>query len=196
MKKFAIYAFALLATATTLTSCGDDEETTVTPTAPAVNTFSAKLLGAQDDPKPSFLATSTGNVYGAADSASFTANNVNVSFALIGTSAPLIPKFVSLNERRNQGLRKQTTNSTATYFRESSLSQAEFMSDTIGRYITRMTTSTLNRSLAVETKNGKVYEVITGSTKALMYVSALSAPSSQTTTEAKGTVTVDVKVLK
>ncbi|SFC43500.1 hypothetical protein SAMN05421780_105205 [Flexibacter flexilis DSM 6793] len=186
MKKFAIYAFALFASATTLTSCGDDDETTP---KVATNLYTAKIVGAQTATAGSFLSTSKGEVYLTSDSANFTANKVDVSFAQIG--GDFTPTFISLDSRAGKGLTKVVTNTATTYFRESTLTKAQF--DTAAAYIKGITSSA---SKTQSVAQGKVYEVVSSvggtTTKALLYVSNLTTTSSNTT----GSVTVDVKTVK
>lgn len=188
MKKFAIYAFALFASATVLTSCGDDE---TTPTV-ATSLYTAKIVGAQTATAGSFLSTSKGEVYLTSDSANYTTNKVDVSFAQVG--GDLTPTFISLDSRKSNGLTKVVTNTATTYFRESALTKAQF--DTAAAYIKNMTSSA---SKTQSVAQGKVYEVVSTvggvggtTTKSLLYVSNLTTTSSNTT----GSVTVDVKTLK
>lgn len=177
MKKFAIYAFALLATATTLTSCGDDEETTVTPTKTEAVVSGTLTLGGQNNSEGSFLSTKNSSgaaaVYKTSASADFVTQGVNVSFAQgITVSGSSVPAFISLDARTDAGLSSVTNISTTTYFKKSSLDKAKF--DTAAAYINTISipVSSTNKIIKVEDK--AVYEVVSGSSKALIYVSRLN----------------------
>jgi hypothetical protein len=167
------------------TSCSKDEDTTPVKVLPT--SFTAKLVGAQGNAAGSFFSPKTGLVYFTADSGSFVANGVDLSFAQTG-SPSTSPKFISLSERKDQGLTRVVSIARLTNFGLSTLTKAQF--DTVSNvYIQE---EVLGTSPTVNVQQSKVYEFTNAEGKSgLIYVSNLDLGSGT-----NGSVTIDVKFEK
>lgn len=181
--KFQNLSLLLISGIVVFSSCKKDEEAPakVLPTA-----FTAKLLGAQGNSAGSFFSPKTGLVYLTGDSATFIANAVDISFAQTG--APTSPKFISLAERRNQGLTRVVTLTRGTNFSLSTLTKAQF--DTVGNVFVSNKVGGSTSTAIVQ--QGKVYEFTNAEAKnGLIYISNLDLG-----TGTNGSVTIDVKFEK
>lgn len=184
--KFKFQSLALLLAAGTIgfTSCKKDEETPakVLPTA-----FTAKLLGAQANNNGSFFSPKTGLVYLTADSASFVANGVDISFAQTG-SPTTSPKFLSLTARGAEGLKRVTTLNRSTIFSTTAYTKAQF--DTVSNgFVSNMS---IVGSGSVVVEQSKVYKFMNADgSNGLIYVSNLTTGAGT-----DGSVTIDVKIEK
>jgi hypothetical protein len=187
MNKF--FALAAIAAVTVFSSCSKSSDPA--PTQPV--TWSAKLVGAQNNAGGSFFSPSTGAVYGAADSANFTANKVDLSFAQVGPV--FTPKLISLKGRSAEGLHKQVLNTRETFFQETAITKAQF--DTASSSYIGGLTIAGQQSVAIT--QGKVYSFYNAENKAgLIYVSNYTASTKTTGVEAtdktSGSVTIDVRL--
>jgi len=181
-----LLSMVALAALVSFSSCGDDDEP-ATPAKVQPNTYTARLLGAQNNAAGSFFSSANGLVYGAADSAAFVANKVDLSFAQTGTGTTQ-PKLVSLDQRRAEGLSRQTTINRITTFGASTLTKAQF--DTIGNVA--VTNLAVGSDKSIVVAQGSLYTFRNDESKrGLIYVSRLDAG-----TGANGSITIDVKVQK
>lgn len=186
MKKLSFYSFGLAAMlslgALSFSSC--TKETTKEPAKPAVQAYTA-TLGAQTNNAPSFFSTSTGVISPTSDSATFNTKEVNLSFGQTGST--FTAKFISLDQRKAQGLNRVVTSTTVSFFEETMLTKAQF--DTAA-FIIQKIVSSANK--VVDVKQGKVYKFVSGNSRALIYVSNLTTVA----TNASGTVSIDVRRIK
>jgi hypothetical protein len=187
-KSFKLISIIALAASALLSSCKDDE---VTPKVAAFKVYTDVYVGAQN-------ATTSGSYYSSADnsvkfskdSASF-GSTVDFSFAQTGGTAPGTAKFISLNERKNQGLSKVVGNTTNTYFKLSSITADQF--DTLTYNAAAVSGINLSSGNAIEVSKGNVYEFhnTTSGKKGLVKISNIV-----TGTNFDGVVQFNVKVLK
>jgi hypothetical protein len=191
---FQSLAYLLISGLIGFTSCKKDDEKSVTPEKVLPTSFTAKLVGAQSNAAGSFFSPKTGLVYFTGDSASFIASGVDISFAQTG-SPSTSPKFVSLSERKEEGLTRVRTLARLTNFSTSTLTKAQF--DTVGNiYIQE---EVLGTSPTVTISQSKVYEFTNAEGKSgLIYVSNLDLGTANATTGlfTNGAVTIDVKFEK
>jgi hypothetical protein len=167
------------------TSCSKDEETTPVKVLPT--SYTAKLVGAQGNAAGSFFSPKTGMVYLTADSANYVTNGVDFSFAQTG-SPTTTAKFISLSERRSEGLTRVTSIPRLTNFSLSSLTKAQF--DTVSN--TYIKEEVLGTNPTTVVQQSKVYEFTNAEGKSgLIYVSNLDLGSGT-----NGSVTIDVKFEK
>jgi len=175
------------------TSCKKDDEDSK-PVKVLPTSYTAKLVGAQSNAAGSFFSPKTGLVYFTGDSVNFVANSVDFSFAQTG-SPITSPKFVSLSERKDEGLTRVTSIARLTNFSASTLTKAEF--DTVGNvYVQNEVAGTLP---TVTIAQSKVYEFTNAEGKSgLIYVSNYDAGSISAVTGlfTNGSVTIDVKFEK
>lgn len=149
--------------------------------------YSAKLLGAQNNAAGSFFSPKTGLVYPTSDSANFIVNGVDISFAQIGA-----PVFISLSQRGTYGLKKVVTINRTTQFRE-------FDSSTMNQGIFDGLTNGQLQSLSLGSTNGTI-QVTSGAfygfsneegKRGVIHVTNLNTGSGT-----DGSVTIDVKFEK
>ena len=179
-----LLSIAALAATTVFSSCSKTDDATTSKIA--VTTWSGQLLGAQTNAAGSFFSPTTGVVYATSDSANFTANKVDISFAQIG--ATYTPTFIAPSARRSQGLTKVTGVNRATTFVASTLTKAQF-DTTSGAYINAQTAS---GAATVTVAASAVYSFANAEgKKGLMYVSNLNAG-----TTTNGSVTIEVRYVK
>ncbi len=185
-----IAAAFLLNSTTTLTytftvtdQAGTSSTGSFTVTAPAatgnpINTYTAKLLGAQGNAAGSFLASAGGAIYSQAQAAA-NAATIDITYGVIGTASTIL----SLPERGNNGFTAVTGGPTV-YYKVSTITGAQFdaMTDDLG--FANITASTTPK---VTVANGDVIEFVNGSKKGLIKVTAL-------TTGTSGSITLNVKV--
>jgi hypothetical protein len=148
-----------------------------------INTWSAKLLGAQNAAAGSFFASSSGNIYTQADAAA-NAATIDVSYGVI---TPGNESFISPSERATYGFTPYT-GATITYFDASSITPAVFdvlVNDSLIKDITTPATKVVS-NIAL---NGVYKFVNAAGKKGLIKVTALTAG-------AAGSVTISVKVQK
>ncbi|MEY3417912.1 MAG: hypothetical protein RL060_2024 [Bacteroidota bacterium] len=190
MKKTLKLVSLLAITASVVfSSCSKDKEE-VKPLVPAFKDYSMVLAGAQNASTGSYYASGDNSVKFSRDSASFGAL-VDLSFAQTGTTAPGIPKFISLNARSAEGLTKVAKNTTNTFFKLSSITAAQF--DTLTYSAGAVSGISLTSGNVIEVAKDKVYEFhnTTSGAKGLIRISDLVAG-----TNFDGVLSFKVKVLK
>lgn len=156
----------------------------ITVSSAKIDTFTAKLLGAQSASAGSYL-TYGGEVILQSNTAS-NASLIVLSFAQVGTPTT-VSKLISplTADRVAESLTKGVDGGLTTYFKESSL---DFSTVTTAQ-LDALTASSA-KSIAISA--GKVYEFVSGKKKGLVkVVSVVKATDSST----DGSVTLDVKVL-
>ena len=93
-----------------------------------VNTWTAKLLGAQNNANGSYFKSSTGEVLSGSNASSAPAG-VDITYAAIGS--PLaFPIILSYSQRSTEGLSNVPAGAEKTYFVETTLVPADFLSAT------------------------------------------------------------------
>jgi hypothetical protein len=155
--------------------------TTVPVTFGSINTWTAKLLGAQGAAAGSFLASSTGIIY---DQTQTTANAASIDISY-GVITPGAESFISPSERGTYGF-TAFTGATITYFDVSSISTTVFdnlVNDSLIKDITTPSTKVVSNVV----QNGVYKFVNAAGKKGLIKVTALTSGTS-------GSVTINVKV--
>lgn len=102
--------------------------TTATFKGKVVNSWTAKLLGAQLNSAGSYFNSATGNVLAAA-AASATPAGVDITYAALG-SPVTIPTILSYKQRTTEGLTGVPAGAESSYFVETNLTPSEFLSET------------------------------------------------------------------
>jgi len=150
--------------------------------AATLSSYTAKLLGAQSAAEGSYL-TYDGNVISQTNAAA-NASSIVLSFGQVGGSftSKLISPLTA--DRTAEGLTKGVDGGNATYFKASSLSF-----DSVTASELEAISASSSKSIAV-TLDG-VYEFVSNGKKGIVKVTALS----ENGTDAKGSVTLSVKVL-
>jgi hypothetical protein len=155
-----------------------------------LSSWSAKLLGAQDNAAGSYFASSTGEVFKGAD-APGKVNIVDVTYAALGASAA--PTLLSYKFRgdASTGLTVvPPAGALETKFALTSLTPAQFIatgSSSEANFTAGAATVGSNQSVAIAA--GKVYAFVSGTKKGLIHVASL-------TPGLAGSVNIDVKVQK
>ena len=191
MKKlFNLFSVAAIA-AVVITGCGKDDDvlpTTKATFADSANTYTAKLVGAQNNTAGSYFASSTGLVYKSAD-AKANPGIIDITFAETGsTVATLQPKLISPEYRDEEGL-TAFDSGTLTYFKASTLNFANVSA----AQLAAISGASL-KSIAVA--KGATYEFINAAgKKGLINVTDYVA-NDPTKALGNGSITIDVKVLK
>ena len=181
LKFLSMAAFAAM---TVFSSCGGDDEAKPAEVMPT--SYSARLLGAQTNAAGSFFSGKTGTVYGTGDSANFTTNAVDFSFAQTGS--PAVAKFVSLSSRRAEGLGKVTTNARTSNFKATAYTKAAF--DTLNNAEVKAIVAGTSAVIAITPSTVYAFKNVEGKT-GLIYISNLDNG-----TGTNGSVTIDVKFEK
>lgn len=148
-----------------------------------INSWTAKLLGAQNATAGSLFASVSGNVYKQSE-ANANAATIDITYGVLGTGGS---SFISPDKRGTNGF-TAITGATATAFAATTMTATEFAAITDDTEITAQTAPTADKVTSLE--NGKVYVFKNAAGKqGLIHISAL-------TTGESGSVTIDVKVQK
>ncbi len=191
-----------LAVSIGFTSCTDDEED-VTPTPTPVtygqiNTYSAKLLGGQNNVATgSFFSTSTGTVIGSVDAGASTTLQASIDFAYFyGTT-----NAASMGAPSDATVATAHTGSTtlpnwtvknSTKFVATTLTPANFIASLNDSLVKTIDTATVSATLVNQLTVGKIVAFKTvGGKYGLFHVSAIGG-----TTGTDRDITIDVKVQK
>jgi hypothetical protein len=110
----------------TVSSATSGGTTTATFKGKVVNTWTAKLMGAQNNPNGSYFKSSTGDVLSGSN-ASAAPSGVDITYAAIG-SPIAFPVILSYSQRSAEGLSGVPSGAEATYFVETTLVPADFLS--------------------------------------------------------------------
>jgi hypothetical protein len=201
-KNFKLLLLVGLAVSIGFTSCSDDEET-VTPTPTPVvygqiNTYSAKLLGGQNNVAlGSFFSTSTGTVIGSVDAGASTTLQSSVDFVyFFGTT-----NGASMGAPSDATVATAHTGSTtlpnwtvknSTKFVATTLTPANFIGSMNDSLIKTIDTATVSTSLVTQLTVGKIVAFKTvGGKYGLFHVAAIGGD-----TGSNREITIDVKVQK
>ena len=109
----------------TVSSATSGGTTTATFKGKVVNTWTAKLLGAQLNSNGSYFKSSTGDVLSGSN-ANATPAGVDITYAAIGSPIAL-PVILSYSQRSAEGLSNVPSGAESTYFVETSLQPADFL---------------------------------------------------------------------
>lgn len=188
IRSLAYLAFGVVA----LSSCKDEEEEKVKPVV--VDSKTAVVVGAQSASAGSYYSSSDNKVWMSADvKADSTTNKIDLSFAQTGSTAPGTAKFISMNQRGAEGLTKYTKNTTACFYKLSSVTKEQF--DTLQYTNTPITSINLasSGSGSIAIAQDKVYEFhnTTTGAKGLILVKSLVNG-----TNFDGQATIQVKTAK
>ena len=194
MKKlFNLFSIGAFAASVMLSSCGktDDPKPGSTKTfADSANTYTAKLMGAQNNAAGSYFASSTGLVYLSAD-AKANPGIIDITFAEIGSAVTkLEPKLISPDYRDEEGIPTAFAGGTITYFKTSTLNFA-----TVSGAQLAAITPGANKSIIVA-KNATYEFVNAAGKKGLVKVTEYVPNDPTKTLTSNGSITIDVKVQK
>jgi hypothetical protein len=128
--KVALPADAKKGTAWTITvvAATSGGSTTATFTGKIVNTWSAKLLGAQLNSAGSYFNSASGEVL-SGSAASATPANVDITYAALGSTVA-VPTILSYKQRTAEGLTGVPAGAEESYFVKTSLAPAAFLNET------------------------------------------------------------------
>lgn len=200
-KNFKLLLLVGLAVSIGFTSCSEDEETTPTPTPVTygqINTYSAKLLGGQNNATlGSFFSTSTGTVIGSVDAGASTTLQSSVDLVyFFGTT-----NGASIGAPNDATVATAHTGSTslpnwtiknATKFVATSLTPANFIASMNDSLIKTIDTATISATLVPQLTVGKIVAFKTAAGKyGIYHVAAIGG-----TTGSDREITIDVKVQK
>jgi hypothetical protein len=201
-KNFKLLLLVGLAVSIGFTSCSEDEET-VTPTPTPVvygqiNTYSAKLLGGQNNlAVGSFFSTSNGTVIGSVDAGASSTLQASVDFVYFygTTNAASIgaPSDATVATAHNGSTTLANwTVKNSTKFVLTNLTPANFIGSMNDSLIKSIDTATVSTSLVTQLAVGKIVAFKTvGGKYGLFHVAAIGGD-----TGSNREITIDVKVQK
>jgi hypothetical protein len=128
--------------------------TTATFKGKVVNVYTTKLMGAQSNSNGSYFNSATGNVLSGAN-ASATPAGVDITYAALGSPIPL-STILSYKQRTAEGLIGVPAGAEESYFAETTLVPADFLSETKS-WASLFTGVTIGTTQKVNIQTGKIY---------------------------------------